>query len=475
MRSVQPGKHIYVRDKTISRRQWHPFTISAINQPQQTFTVHIKELGDWTAAFINKWGEQQPQQEHIGRQQQDPDNDLPLEDDNNANYEEKDNILSLEMEGPYGPDLSRLILKSANNGYIFLAGGVGITGVSEAIQVCAEQRGNVPFTVLWLVRSKQEMNALGADLLWNQRFLKSWGSVTEGGTHRASRPLFRVFVTTNDEEGTDNNENGFNSVEPVNYSTLGTKQYNDVPQAHEDDRERQQKTADDGAALIVTTVVIICMAISFLIARQLCCYQSNPSDITCGMACSNSTPPCRKCATMEDIREQFDYELPPCCTITICYLCFRGLPVVLVLFLTPLLAFILLTFLLPTEDAKTPGFIRCFQCSTRLRYQSLNPQEAASAATAREIRQDIIDTSRKLPQESPISLSDLVSIEFGRPSLQSTLEDVWRDQQYGGNVNDVSSTYQRTTKLLVCGPPRLVESARHATHFYGDKVTLIVV
>ena len=192
-RSVQPGKHIYVRDKTISRRQWHPFTISAINQPQQTFTVHIKELGDWTAAFINKWGEQQPQQEHICRQQQDPNNNLPLEDDNNANSEAKDNILSLEMEGPYGPDLSRLILKSANNGCIFLAGGVGITGVSEAIQVCAEQRGNVPFTVLWLVRSKQEMNALGADLLWNQRFLKSWRSVTEGGTHRASRPLFRVL------------------------------------------------------------------------------------------------------------------------------------------------------------------------------------------------------------------------------------------------------------------------------------------
>ena len=156
----------------------------------------------------------------------------------------------------------------------------------------------------------------------------------------------------------------------MNYST---KQYNDVPQAHEDDLERQQKTADDGAALIVTTVVIICMAISFLIARQLCCFQSNPSDITCGMACSNSAPPCRYCATMEDIREQFDYELPPCCTITICYLCFRGLPVILVLFLTPLLAFILLTFLLPTEDAKTPGFFRCFQCSTRLRYQSLNP------------------------------------------------------------------------------------------------------
>merc|ERR1712032_870814 len=57
------------------------------------------------------------------------------------------------MAGLYGPDLSSLFEQTTS--CVFVAGGIGITGLTEAIQVCA-QRG-VPFAVLWIVHTAVEM------------------------------------------------------------------------------------------------------------------------------------------------------------------------------------------------------------------------------------------------------------------------------------------------------------------------------
>merc|ERR1719491_923801 len=66
---------------------------------------------------------------------------------------------------------------SYNNreGFIFVAGGVGVTGVSEAIQICASK--HIPFSLIWIVRSEEEARGLGDDILWNRRFATTFERV----------------------------------------------------------------------------------------------------------------------------------------------------------------------------------------------------------------------------------------------------------------------------------------------------------
>ena len=85
-------------------------------------------------------------------------------------------------------------------GVVFVAGGIGITGLSELIQVCAER--GIPFTVIWIVKSSGEVQALGTDLLWNHCLAEALGE-ERGRPWRANlpmpfslarMPLFQIFV-----------------------------------------------------------------------------------------------------------------------------------------------------------------------------------------------------------------------------------------------------------------------------------------
>lgn len=50
--NFRPGEYVFIRIPALARFEWHPFTISsAPEEPSNTFTVHIRSLGNWTTAL----------------------------------------------------------------------------------------------------------------------------------------------------------------------------------------------------------------------------------------------------------------------------------------------------------------------------------------------------------------------------------------------------------------------------------------
>ena len=127
---VGPGRHVYIQDPSISN-QWHPFSISSVDDQNKRLSFHIKARGDWTNNLVSK---------------------LRLDQEDQAQQCVHSNI---QIEGVYGSNMSPIYDQSTS--CIFVAGGVGITGVSEAIQRCAER--GIPCTVVWLLHSIVERKA----------------------------------------------------------------------------------------------------------------------------------------------------------------------------------------------------------------------------------------------------------------------------------------------------------------------------
>jgi NADPH oxidase 5 len=44
----RPGDFVWVLIPAVSRLEWHPFTISSAPERPDTFTLHVRTLGDWT-------------------------------------------------------------------------------------------------------------------------------------------------------------------------------------------------------------------------------------------------------------------------------------------------------------------------------------------------------------------------------------------------------------------------------------------
>ena len=51
--NVGPGKHVYIQDPSISY-QWHPFSVSSIDDQNKRLSFHIKARGDWTNNIVSK-------------------------------------------------------------------------------------------------------------------------------------------------------------------------------------------------------------------------------------------------------------------------------------------------------------------------------------------------------------------------------------------------------------------------------------
>ena len=51
--SFRPGQYVMLQDETVSRWEWHPFTVSDLRDDE--VELQIKECGDWTGAFIDRF------------------------------------------------------------------------------------------------------------------------------------------------------------------------------------------------------------------------------------------------------------------------------------------------------------------------------------------------------------------------------------------------------------------------------------
>ena len=277
---VGPGRHVYIQDPSIYY-QWHPFSISSIDDQNKRLSFHIKARGDWTNNIVSK---------------------LRLNQEDQAQQCGQSNI---QIEGVYGSKLNQVYDQSTS--CIFVAGGIGITGISEAIQSCTEQ--GIPYTVVWLVHSIAEMETVGKDILWNTRLL---ALVAASNT----KPSFQIFVTAQEESGSSANDMDISNSESDDQSQTTA--------VHEESISSDAKLS----ALAVSSIVLVCIWLSFLLSRQLCCYRHSPdidSAKSCGLASSSNS--CQVCSVDDNVDNQDSPgdELP-CCKVSDCYLCFRAHP-----------------------------------------------------------------------------------------------------------------------------------------------------
>jgi len=380
-----PGRHVYIQDPSISY-QWHPFSISSIDDQNKTLSFHIKARGDWTNNVVSK---------------------LRLNHEDQAQQCGQSNI---QIEGIYGSNMNQVYDQSTS--CIFVAGGIGITGISEAIQSCTEQ--GIPCTVVWLVHSVAEMETVGKDILWNSRLLTS---VATSNT----KPTFQVFVT-DDEEGSS-----------TNISDSESDDQSQTTAVHEETISSDAKLS----ALSVSSVVLVCIWLSFLLSRQLCCYRHSPdidSAKSCGLASSSNS--CQVCS-VDDIdahQDGLENELP-CCKVSDCYLCFRALPVVMILFVAPIMAYILL-FILRKYRSR-------YHYHTAIQELTTITEDPISG-NASDMRESDHFVSEGIPY---VSASDLISINYQRPDVSAVVEKLL-------NTHD-DIAFSSCTSIVVCGPQSL--------------------
>jgi NADPH oxidase 5 len=54
--TYRPGDFVWVLVPSVARFEWHPFTISSPPERPDTFTLHVRTLGDWTARLRDRAG-----------------------------------------------------------------------------------------------------------------------------------------------------------------------------------------------------------------------------------------------------------------------------------------------------------------------------------------------------------------------------------------------------------------------------------
>ena len=389
---VGPGRHVYVQDPSISY-QWHPFSVSSIDDQNKRLSFHIKARGDWTNNVVSK---------------------LRLNQEDQAQQCGQSNI---QIEGMYGSNLNPLYDQSTS--CIFVAGGIGITGISEAVQSCTEQ--GIPCSVVWLVHSIAEMETVGKDILWNSRLLDS---VATSNT----KPTFQVFVT-DDEEGPSTN-----SVD-ISVSNDSDDQ-SQTTAVHEETISSDVKLS----ALVVSSVVLVCIWLGFLLSRQLCCYRHSPeidSAKLCGLASSSNS--CQICSVDDiDAHQDSPEDELPCCKVSDCYLCFRALPVVMILFVAPSIAYILL-FILRKYRSR-------YHYHSAIQELTTITEDQIDDSSDIRMRETDHFVSEGIPH---VKASDLISINYQRPDISAVVQKLL-------NTHD-DIAFSSCTSIVVCGPQSLLD------------------
>lgn len=115
-----PGQFMMIQFRVAGiTREWHPFTISSAPS-DPALTVSMKESGDWTATLGNL----------------------------------KPNTPT-RVEGPYGR-FSYQCVPADTRGYVFLAGGIGITPLRSMIRELCANNDTRPLTLLYNARTLQD-------------------------------------------------------------------------------------------------------------------------------------------------------------------------------------------------------------------------------------------------------------------------------------------------------------------------------
>lgn len=106
-----PGDYVFLRIPAIAKREWHPFTLSSAPE-SKALTVHVRSLGNWTAALRRKieesytWGATTP--------------------------------MTVFVDGPYGSPSQHIFDSEVA---VFIGAGIGVTPFASVLESLV-RRGN---------------------------------------------------------------------------------------------------------------------------------------------------------------------------------------------------------------------------------------------------------------------------------------------------------------------------------------------
>lgn len=307
------GMFVYLKCPSISSWQLHPFSISAIDTENATFSIHIKALGDWTNQFV----------QHISHLAIHPDS--PSDQTGTADSQPQFHMAKFEMciEGPYYSDHGAPLNSDQN--CLFVVGGVGLTGLSEALYL-RHGRGQ-SILLVWIVRTKKEMEFLAKDLLNRLH------------PPRATTQIM-VFITRENEDESQHQSPSVIADRSLSLQT-GYSWLSEGGEAATGSTKSfpvsvEEKYMYPGMRTMVF-VSVLGVALSFLLARMICCNRT-VHDLETGQTlhiCS-AVPKASTTTSCSNSCEDGESDAT-CCTAFICFYCFRGLPVVFLFFVAPLL------------------------------------------------------------------------------------------------------------------------------------------
>ena len=409
---LDPGVHVYLTVENISRWQSHPFSISKTNQKERTFTIHVKALGNWSTEFVSTAHDA-------------------------CNSPLVDSSSSWVIEGPYGSPALYETVQSYKH-CIFLAGGVGITGVSTLAEArCRQTRRenqeeqlgvDRTTSILWMVQTADEANFL-VPLL-------------RDGNDKDFCENVHIWITKERNSvvtfGDESEENGH--ILPLRTS-----------------RKARWKLTFQWQKWTVLFASILSSLVVLVVSRFICVMQPSNNGIphTRDYSFLWHSATCASCE-IEDIVESSSRNGIPCCTVPVVHYCFRGLPMIL-------------SFLL--MGPLTLIFARAFNAfwlrscgRSFLGYASVNNHSAENHSNSSNDSEDDlsgIEITRRLSldvTEAPEDGSGKLEFHSGtRPDNSSTLFSS-RYLPPGLFSDDIANL--RDVIVVMCGPPKLVETTK---------------
>ncbi|WP_266217681.1 EF-hand domain-containing protein [Paraliomyxa miuraensis] len=120
--AYQPGDYVFIKIPAISRHEWHPFTLTSAPEDPHRLSVHVRSLGNWTAAVHEYFlppGATVPRGTRTIRRKRQLPADRPLEG------------IPVFVDGPYGtPSSSMLQCRHV----VMIGAGIGVTPFASVLQ-----------------------------------------------------------------------------------------------------------------------------------------------------------------------------------------------------------------------------------------------------------------------------------------------------------------------------------------------------
>ncbi|XP_077977843.1 NADPH oxidase 2-like isoform X1 [Glandiceps talaboti] len=104
--SMLPGQYIFIQCNKISQLEWHPFTLTSMPEDDY-FSVHIRVVGDWTAALANLCGA------------------------NDSEFKDASEMPGLAVDGPFGTSSTDIFRYEVG---VCVAAGIGATPFASVLK-----------------------------------------------------------------------------------------------------------------------------------------------------------------------------------------------------------------------------------------------------------------------------------------------------------------------------------------------------